>query len=64
MRWVTIQPHAACIFPRVEAFSTRPGPMNAPLVTTLAAAATLAQTHPAAPRLREIPYNYTSFTDR
>lgn len=38
--------------------------MNAPLVTTLAAAASLAQTHPAAPRLREIPYNYTSFSDR
>jgi len=38
--------------------------MNAPLVTTLAAAASPAQTHPAAPRLREIPYNYTSFSDR
>ncbi|MFL6625740.1 MAG: DUF3683 domain-containing protein, partial [Vitreoscilla sp.] len=38
--------------------------MNAPLATTLAAAATLAQTHSAAPRLREIPYNYTSFSDR
>ena len=38
--------------------------MNAPLVTTLAAAASLAQTHPAVPRLREIPYNYTSFSDR
>ena len=38
--------------------------MNAPLATTLAAAATLAQTHPAAPRLREIPYSYTSFSDR
>src|SRR5213083_554156 len=38
--------------------------MNAPLATTLAAAAALAQTHPAAPRLREIPYNYTSFSDR
>ena len=38
--------------------------MNAPLATTLAAAASLAQTHPAAPRLREIPYNYTSFSDR
>jgi FAD/FMN-containing dehydrogenase/Fe-S oxidoreductase len=38
--------------------------MNAPLATTLAAAATLAQTHPAAPRLREIPYNYTSLSDR
>ena len=38
--------------------------MNAPLATTLAAAATLAQPHSAAPRLREIPYNYTSFSDR
>jgi len=38
--------------------------MNAPLATTLAAAATLAQSHSAAPRLREIPYNYTSFSDR
>src|SRR3954467_8078357 len=38
--------------------------MNAPLAPTLAAAATLAQAHPAAPRLREIPYNYTSFSDR
>ena len=38
--------------------------MNAPLATTLAAAATLVQTHSAAPRLREIPYNYTSFSDR
>ncbi|MFL6681301.1 MAG: DUF3683 domain-containing protein, partial [Burkholderiaceae bacterium] len=38
--------------------------MNAPLAATLAAAATLAQTHSAAPRLREIPYNYTSFSDR
>ncbi|HEX7687085.1 MAG TPA: FAD/FMN-binding oxidoreductase [Burkholderiaceae bacterium] len=38
--------------------------MNAPLATTLAAAATIAQAHPAAARLREIPYNYTSFSDR
>jgi hypothetical protein len=38
--------------------------MNAPLATPLAAAATLAQTSSAAPRLREIPYNYTSFSDR
>jgi FAD/FMN-containing dehydrogenase/Fe-S oxidoreductase len=39
--------------------------MNAPLATTLAAAAaTLAQADSAAPRLREIPYNYTSFSDR
>jgi FAD/FMN-containing dehydrogenase/Fe-S oxidoreductase len=38
--------------------------MNAPLAKTLATAATLAQAHPAAARLREIPYNYTSFSDR
>ncbi|MEP6505547.1 MAG: DUF3683 domain-containing protein, partial [Betaproteobacteria bacterium] len=38
--------------------------MNAPLASSLAAVATLAQAHPAAPRLREIPYNYTSFSDR
>ncbi|MCI1191238.1 FAD/FMN-binding oxidoreductase [Calidifontimicrobium sp. SYSU G02091] len=40
--------------------------MNAPLpVTTLAAAATTAgAAEGAAPRLREIPYNYTSFSDR
>ena len=38
--------------------------MNAPLANTLAAAASLAQIHPAAPRLREIPYNYTSLSDR
>ena len=37
--------------------------MNAPLpITTLAAGAPVA--HPAAPRLREIPYNYTSLSDR
>src|SRR5471032_2610990 len=38
--------------------------MNAPLASSLAAVATPAQAHPAAPRLREIPYNYTSFSDR
>src|SRR6201988_4457486 len=38
--------------------------MNAPLASSLAIAATHAQAHPAAPRLREIPYNYTSFSDR
>ena len=38
--------------------------MNAPLASSLAAVDTLAQAHPAAPRLREIPYNYTSLSDR
>jgi len=38
--------------------------MNAPLPTPLAAVATHAQPHSAAARLREIPYNYTSFSDR
>ncbi|MET0382408.1 MAG: FAD/FMN-binding oxidoreductase [Burkholderiaceae bacterium] len=39
--------------------------MNAPLASTIAAAATSAPAHPpASPRLREIPYNYTSFSDR
>ncbi|MBK7615352.1 MAG: FAD/FMN-binding oxidoreductase [Burkholderiales bacterium] len=41
--------------------------MNAPLpITTLAAGAVAANAaaHPAAPRLREIPYNYTSLSDR
>src|SRR5450432_3904278 len=42
---------------------TRPRkPMNAPLpLTRITAAADAAET---APRLREIPYNYTSFSDR
>ena len=42
----------------------RPDLMNAPLPLTQIAAAAVA--HPAqhAPRLREIPYNYTSFSDR
>lgn len=40
----------------------RKAPMNAPLpLTRLAAAAEAAST---SPRLREIPYNYTSFSDR
>src|SRR5471032_1881206 len=38
--------------------------MNAPLASSLADVATLAQAHPTAARLREIPYNYTSFSDR
>jgi FAD/FMN-containing dehydrogenase/Fe-S oxidoreductase len=40
--------------------------MNAPLpLTQIAAAASAANAvHDAAPRLREIPYNYTSFSDR
>jgi Protein of unknown function (DUF3683) len=40
--------------------------MNAPLpLTQIAAAANAAHAlHDAAPRLREIPYNYTSFSDR
>ena len=36
--------------------------MNAPLALSQISAATLAAPH--APRLREIPYNYTSFSDR
>jgi FAD/FMN-containing dehydrogenase len=43
-----------------------PTPMNAPLplsqITTVAQAAHVVSDH--APRLREIPYNYTSFSDR
>ena len=38
--------------------------MNAPLPLTPMAAATDAPADAAAPRLREIPYNYTSFSDR
>ena len=41
-------------------------PMNAPhpIEPTLASIATAAAMQDAAPRLREIPYNYTSFSDR
>src|SRR5215216_2414861 len=39
-----------------------PAPMNAPLPLNEIAAA--AEAAGAAPRLREIPYNYTSFSDR
>ena len=38
--------------------------MNAPLPLTQIAAAAPADTDTEAPRLREIPYNYTSFSDR
>jgi FAD/FMN-containing dehydrogenase/Fe-S oxidoreductase len=38
--------------------------MNAPLTPSLAAAADPQQQEGAAPRLREIPYNYTSLSDR
>jgi len=39
--------------------------MNAPLpLNQIAAASTAADADGAAPRLREIPYNYTSFSDR
>jgi FAD/FMN-containing dehydrogenase/Fe-S oxidoreductase len=40
----------------------RPEPMNAPVSLTQIAA--VAEAGLAAPRLREIPYNYTSFSDR
>jgi FAD/FMN-containing dehydrogenase/Fe-S oxidoreductase len=45
--------------------SKRLEPMNAPLpLNQIAAATTAADADGAAPRLREIPYNYTSFSDR
>ena len=47
-----------------QARAALPPPMNAPLPTVTLAAAEPAQAQRAAPRLREIPYNYTSFSDR
>src|SRR5205085_8398046 len=41
---------------------TLPNPMNAPVSLSQMTAAALAAKH--TPRLREIPYNYTSFSDR